>query len=98
MVEKKDINRKDKTRVNNSTIKMLSWLIVGLCTIFLIIGFNLHRNVYLPILVMVLVSTVSLFNIERSDLKKLDFYNIYFAAFIDIVAFILYFLQSMGKI
>ncbi|BDR58876.1 hypothetical protein [Xylocopilactobacillus apicola] len=86
------------SKSNSSLIKMLSWLVVGLCVIFIIIGFNLHKNVYMPILVMILASTVSLYNLERDDLKKIDSYNLYLAAALDVIALVLYFLQSMGKI
>ncbi|BDR56780.1 hypothetical protein [Xylocopilactobacillus apis] len=98
MTEKNSSDKKHLSKSSSSTIKMLSWLIVGLCLIFVIIGFTLHKNVYMPILVMVLVSTVSLYNLERDDLKKSDYYNLYLAAALDVIALVLYFLQSMGKL
>lgn len=98
MTEKKDLPKKNKTNANDSMIQLLSWLIVGLCTILTVVGFTLHRNVYLPILVMVLVSTISLFNVDRANLKKSDQYNLYLAAGLDVVALILYFMQSLGML
>lgn len=98
MTEKNNSENKRVSQANSSLIKMLSWIIVGLCVVFIAVGFTIPKNVYMPILVMVLVSTISLYNLERDDLKQSDRINLYIAAALDVIALILYFLKSMGKI
>ena len=98
MAKKNNLKNGNFSKKNSDLIKILSWLIVGLCVGFIIIGFQLHKNVYMPIFVIILASTISLYNLERENLKRADYFNLYLAAVLDVIALVLYFLQSMGKI